>query len=68
MHQLPRLLQRLLHVASDLVEECPCRGGIVVHQLASDLQADRKGNQALLRTVVQLALDPAAVGLLTRLR
>ena len=63
MRQLPRLVQRLLHVASHLVEERPRRSRIGVDQAGCELQVDREGDQVLLRTVVQLALDLAAVGI-----
>ena len=38
-------------------------GGIAVDQAAGLLQLDREPDQVLLRAVVELALDPAAVGI-----
>ena len=63
VRELRRLVQRLLHVAPHLVEERLRRGGIGVRQLARELQVDRERDQVLLRAVVEVALDPAAVGI-----
>ncbi len=63
MSQLPRPVYRLLYIAPHLVEERPCRSGIDVQQPTGELQIDRQGDQVLLRTVVQLALGPAAIGI-----
>ena len=62
VRELPRLLERVPYVASDLVEELPGRSGILVRQLARKLDVDRERDQVLLNTVVELALDPPAVG------
>ena len=61
MRELPRLVQRLLQVAPHLVEECLRRGGIVVRQLARQLEVHRERDQVLLRAIVEVALDRAAV-------
>ena len=61
LRELRRLLERLLHVASQLLEERLRRHGIVVHQPFRELEVDRERNEVLLDAVVQLALDPASV-------
>ena len=38
-------------------------GGIGLQQIARELEVDREGDQVLLRTVVELALESAAVGI-----
>ena len=63
LRELRRLVQRLLHVAPHLVEERLRRGRIGVRQIARELQVDREGDQVLLRTVVEVVLDSATVGI-----
>jgi len=60
--ELPRLVQRLMHVAPHLVQERLRRGGIGIRQPARELQVCRECDQVLLRTVVEVALDPLTVG------
>jgi hypothetical protein len=61
MRKLPRLLQSQLHLTTHVLEQCPRRAGIGIDQIPCELETDRKRNQVLLRTVVELALDPATV-------
>ena len=61
MRELPRLLQGQLHLTAHVLEQRICREGIGIHQIARELEVDRERNQMLLRTVVELALDPASV-------
>ena len=60
VRKLRRLLQRSLHVTAHVVEQRPPRGS-PVDQLARELEVDRERDQVLLRTVVELALDPASL-------
>ncbi len=53
----------MLHVAANLVEELLGRGRIDIDEPASELQVDGHAHQLLLRTVVQLAFEVAAVGI-----
>ena len=61
MRELPRLLQSQLHFTAHVLEQRVCREGIGIDQIASELEVDRERDQVLLRTVVELALDSAAV-------
>jgi len=61
MRELPRLLQGQLHFTAHVLEQRVCREGIGIDQIASELEVDRESDQVLLRTVVELALDSAAV-------
>ena len=61
MRELPRLLQGQLHLTAHVLEQRLGREGIGTHQIARELELDRERDQVLLRTVVKLALDPAAV-------
>jgi hypothetical protein len=62
LRKLSRLLEGLLHVFPHLFEEClgSCRVGL--GQPDRELEVDRKRDQVLLHAVVQLAFDPAPVG------
>jgi hypothetical protein len=61
MRKLPRLLQSQLHLTTNVLEQCLRRAGIGIDQIPRELEIDRKRNQVLLGTVVQLTLDPATV-------
>ena len=61
MRELPRLLQGQLHLTAHVLEQRVCREGIGIDEIARKLEVDRERDQVLLRTVVELALDPAAV-------
>ena len=57
-----RLVQGLRHPPAHLVEE-RCGGhGIGAHELARELKVDRERDQVLLRTVVELPLEAAPLG------
>ncbi len=60
--ELSRLLERLLHVSPHLFEERlgSCRVGL--GQPDRELEVDRERDQVLLHPVVQLAFEPAPVG------
>ena len=58
----PAVIQGLLYLACHLVDQGTRRGGMDVDEPPSLLQLDRERDQALLGAVVQLALDPAAIG------
>ena len=62
LRELSRLLERLLHVAPHLFEQRlgSCRVGL--RQPDRELEVDRERDQVLLHAVVQLAFDPAPVG------
>ena len=62
LRELSRLLEGLLHVSPHLFEERPgpCRVGL--GQPDRELEVDRERDQVLLHPVVQLAFDPAPVG------
>ena len=61
--KLRRVGERLLHVASHLLEELLRRSRIGVQQSIRQLQVDRERDQPLLGPVVELALDQAPVGI-----
>ena len=61
--EAPERVQSLLQVAPHPVEEDGSPGRVGVDQPAGMLQVDREPDQVLLGTVVQLALDPAPVGI-----
>jgi hypothetical protein len=61
MRKLRRLLQCELHLTTHVLEQRLCRAGIGIDQIPRELEIDRKRDQVLLRTVVEVALDPAAV-------
>jgi hypothetical protein len=56
------LVERVLDVATHLCEKRLHRSEIAF-RLRGELEADREPDQALVDTVVQLSLDPAAVGI-----
>ncbi len=60
--ELGRLLERLLHVSPHLFEERLGSGRVGVDQTDRELEVDRERDQVLLHPVVQLAFDPAPVG------
>jgi hypothetical protein len=62
LRQRPRPVQRLVCVAPHFVDEGGCCGGIGGDQAAGLLQIDRQPDEVLLRAVVELTLDPAAIG------
>ena len=62
MGQLPQLLNRLLHFARQLVEHLRPGCGIVRDDVAGQPQVDGQGHQVLLGAVVEVALDPPALG------
>ena len=61
MRELPRLLQGQLHLTAHVLEQRICCEGIGIQQIARELEVDRERDQVLLRTIVELALDPASV-------
>ena len=61
MRKLRRLLQGYLHLTTHVFEQLLCRERIGIDQISRELEIDRKRDQVLLRTVVELALDSAAV-------
>jgi len=62
MRQDPQRIQRCPCLTRDLVDQGACGCGIDVYEPPGLLQFDRDGDQTLLGTVVQLALDSAAIG------
>ncbi len=62
LRELHRLVQCLRHSAAHLVEERRRGAGIGAHEAARELKVDRERHQALLRTVVELSLDAASLG------
>ena len=63
MRELPRLLQGQLHLTTQVLEQRLSREWIGIYQIARELEVDRERDQVLLRTVVEVALDPAAVNI-----
>ena len=61
----PRLGEGQLQIASDCVEELPCRTRVGVHQLARELVIDGERDKVLLKTVVELALEAAPLGVVS---
>lgn len=59
--ELHRLVERLLHVASQLVEKLLGGGRITVHQSAGELQVDGQGDEVLVHAIVEVALDRATI-------
>ena len=66
MGELPELLDRLLHLARQLVEHLRPGGRIVRDDVAGQTEVDGQGHQMLLRTVVEIALDPPPFGVAAR--
>jgi hypothetical protein len=62
MRELARLVQRLLHVAPHLFEKRLRSRRIGVQQSSGELQVGRERDQVLLHALMQVALDPATVG------
>ena len=62
--QLPQLVQRVLHVAAELVEHLVGRRPVGVDELLHQADLHREGDQVLLGPVVEVALDlaPGLVG------
>jgi hypothetical protein len=58
----PRLVEGLLDVTPHLLQHGLRSFGVAVHRLARALDVDREGDEVLLRTVVEVPLDPAPVG------
>ncbi len=58
-----RLVERLLDVATHLLEERLGRRGIGVRRLPSELQIDCERDEVLMHAIVQVTLDAAAVGI-----
>ena len=63
LREARRLVEGVLHVAADLLEERLCGGGIGVERGLRELEPHGERHQVLLHAAVQLALDPAAVGI-----
>jgi hypothetical protein len=61
LRELRRPVQGLLQLPADVVEERPGGDGIGAHEVARELDVDRERDEALLQTVVELALDAAPV-------
>ena len=61
MRKLRRLLQGQLQLTTHVLEQRLCRERIGIDQISRELEIDRKRDQVLLRTVVEVSLDPAAV-------
>jgi hypothetical protein len=58
-----RVVQRLLQVALHFFEERLGGRRIRVHQWAGELQLDGERDEVLLRALVEVTLDPPAVGI-----
>jgi hypothetical protein len=52
----------LRHAPAHLIEERRGGDGISAHEVTRELNVDREGDQVLLRTVVEVALDAPPVG------
>ena len=61
MRKLRGLLEGQLHLTTHVLEQRLCRERIGSDQIPRQLEIDRERDQVLLRTVVEVALDPAAV-------
>ena len=62
MREVAQLLDGLLEVGGDLVEHLLGGIGVGIGQLAGETRAHRERDQVLLRAVVEVALDPAPLG------
>ena len=62
MGQVPQLLDGLLHLVGQLVEHLGRGRRVVGDDVAGQAEVDGQGHQMLLGAVVQVALDPAALG------
>ena len=67
MRQVAHLRDRLAHVVLHLVEQrrdgrTRPADGAVAEQVAGQAEVDRQRDQVLLRAVVDVALDPAPLG------
>src|SRR5437868_3394099 len=62
LRQLSHTFQRLAHVVPDPLEQFLRLAGVGVGELAGQLEVDGERNEVLLNAVVQIALDPAALG------
>ena len=63
MREARRLVEGVLHVAADLLEERLRGGGVGVERGLRELEPHCERHQVLLHAAVQLALDPATVGI-----
>ena len=61
VREVAQFLHRFLQVLADLLEHPLRRLGIRVGDLTREVHADRERHEVLLRTVVQVALDRAAL-------
>ena len=62
VREVAQLLHRFLEIEADLVEHRLGLLGIGVGDLAGEAHADRERHEVLLRAVVQVAFDAAALG------
>ena len=61
VREVADLLERLVHVAGELLEHGPRPDRIGLGELARQPQVDRERDQVLLRSVMEVALDPASL-------
>ena len=61
--EVAQLGQRLLRLGVGLVEQLPRLVGVGGKSLAGHAEVHREGDEPLLRAVVEVALDPPALGL-----
>lgn len=64
--QSPHLVERFVDVATDLLKERLQSSGVRIGQTLGKLEIDGEPDQALLRAVVELALDAAALRVCSR--
>jgi len=61
VREVAQLLHRLLDVAADLLEHGVRSFGIVLRDLAHQVDAHRQRDEVLLRAVVEVALDASTL-------
>jgi hypothetical protein len=62
VREVPQLLGGLPDVAAEFREQDPGLAGVVLGQFAGQAHLDRQGGEPLLGAVVEVALDPAPLG------